>query len=382
MLIAILAVVGLHLLLGASYAVISVRDRQGDPAILPLAVTARRVLLILLRPAILIALPPFALPLRSTAGKWVAFFKYANLVAFLVSLVLWLPDGAVEVQNFVFVFVTNFTVVIFVLLCWLVAWTTKTIVAPSLKIFLDIFRYVSDPEYRNWLQRQLDKVIQEERAKGRYSIVILAHSLGSVIAVDSLVNSRAWQPADRVYLVTMGSPLRRLFFRFLPNLYFPSSADGIGDMAAARLGDFRWANVYRPWDQVGTSLGLTRNGSAERSSGQWGRILAAHPNYWSDSTVWVQVEQAIRGIQNVRSLDWQPNADRLAAKIMMPQPGTTEDAVAINCYLARISHTSGLAGGQSPEFSPETNVLWEVEHNSGQKQSVFQPTLPVAARDP
>jgi hypothetical protein len=38
--------------------------------------------------------------------------------------------------------------------------------------------------------------------------------------------------------------------------------------------------------------------------------------------------------------------------------------------LARISHTSGLAGGRHPEFILEINVLREIGHDSG-KNSLF-----------
>ncbi len=314
--VASVAALGLLVLLGAGYTVLGVGGRPGFPAIAPLAVTMRRALLILLRPAILIALPPFALPMRTAAGKWVAVFSCGNLVAVAVVYpVIWLNGGVVPLPYYIFV--TNVTVVIFVLLCWLAAWATKNVVAPSLKVFLDIFRYVSDPEYHAKLQGALNSMIQKEHARDRRSFFILSHSLGSVIAANSLVNSKAWRRDDRVLLVTMGSPLRRFFFRFLPDLYFPPSADGIGDAAAARVGSLRWVNVYRPWDQVGATLGLTRQGSTERSSRQWGRILTAHSNYWSDSAVHVRAYQAIRDIEARQGRGWQPNADWLTENAVM-----------------------------------------------------------------
>jgi hypothetical protein len=314
-----LTALGLLLLLGAGYAVAGAGRRRGYAALTPLTVTARRALLVLLRPVVLIALPPFALPARTAAGRWVDILKYGNAAALLlfypVIRLLWgevLPFPA-------YVFATNGAVVTLVVMCWLAAQVTRSLVAPSLKILLDIFRYVSVPKYRDWIQQGLDEAIEEERKKGRRLFVLLAHSLGSVIAADSLINSVAWQPQDRVLLVTMGSPLRRFFFRFLPELFFPPSADAVGDAAGARLGDFRWANVYRPWDQVGARLGLTRRGSAERSTGQWGHLLNAHPNYWSDTIVRVQAEQAIKSILGLSSPGWTPDANRPEANPIIPQ---------------------------------------------------------------
>ena len=66
--------------------------------------------------------------------------------------------------------------------------------------------------------------------------------------------------------------------------FFPPSADAIGDVASGRIRELRWMNLYRPWDQVGGKIGLTREGSIERHTEQWGwkHFFAAHTNYWTD----------------------------------------------------------------------------------------------------
>jgi hypothetical protein len=329
--IAGLTALGLLLLLGAGYMLVGAGRRRGYATVTPLAATARRALLILLRPAVLLALPPFVLPAQTAVGRWFDLFKYGNLAALLVLYpVIWWTGSAIPFPTYALV--TNVVFVAFVVTCWLAVRVTRSVIAPSLKIFLDIFRYVSDRNYRDWLQSLLDQVIEEEHAKRRRLLVFLAHSLGSVIAADSLVNSVAWNRDDRVLLITMGPPLRRFFFRFLPKLFFPPSADAIGDSAAARLGDFRWVNVYRPWDQLGARLKLTRRGSAERSSGQWGRVLTAHPNYWKDETVRIRAEQVIKAIQALPSPGWQLDDHRPLDKPFMPQPDE-RDPPAVAGYL-------------------------------------------------
>ncbi len=281
----------LLLLLGAVYTLIGAGRRQGYATLAPLMVTARRAALILFRPIILVALPPFSLPAQTAVSKGVDIVKYANLAALLIvyPVIWWFWDIALPA----YALAINAGVVALIITCWLVATVTRFI-APGLKIFLDIFRYVGDINYRQRLQLKLDDKVKAERAEGHRGFVLAAHSLGSVIAVDSLMNSKAWQSNDCVLLVTMGSPLRRFFFRFLPELFFPPSADAIGGAVAARLDNFRWANVYRPWDQVGGPLKLRRKGSAERRTGQWLHILRAHPDYWSDNKVLIAAQQALQ----------------------------------------------------------------------------------------
>jgi hypothetical protein len=55
---------------------------------------------------------------------------------------------------------------------------------------------------------------------------------------------------------------------------------------ARRFQSFRWINCYRPFDQVGTQIGLpNRSWLRETSTRQFKKIVSAHPNYWNDSVV-------------------------------------------------------------------------------------------------
>jgi len=150
------------------------------------------------------------------------------------------------------------------------------------KILLDIVRYLGDPAYRlsllDGLDERLEQCRQSQGPEGQ--TVIVAHSLGSVIAVDSLLNSNAWRRSDDVCLVTMGSPLRRIFQRFFPALLFPDSTAATAKAIAARLGSFRWINVHRPLDYIGTSIGLSKARiGVDASTRQFDR---AHADYWTD----------------------------------------------------------------------------------------------------
>jgi hypothetical protein len=157
-----------------------------------------------------------------------------------------------------------------------------------LKVVLDIVRYMGAPMYRRDLQRAFDSRIEAlvPQERGGRNVFLLAHSLGSVIALDSLVNSPVWTKTDSVILVTMGSPIKRFFFRFFPDYLFPASIDGAARMAASRLGSFSWINVHRGLDYVGSGLGLQRHRlGTDICTGQWSKLLGAHSHYWNDDRV-------------------------------------------------------------------------------------------------
>ncbi len=115
--------------------------------------------------------------------------------------------------------------------------------------------------------------------------MILAHSLGSVIALDSLIASSVWTGNTDVVLITMGSPLRRFFSRFFPDMVIPDDLNFSARLVANRVRSFSWLNCYRPFDQIGARLGLDHSIGIEISTRQFNRFISAHPNYWSDSIV-------------------------------------------------------------------------------------------------
>jgi predicted alpha/beta hydrolase family esterase len=58
----------------------------------------------------------------------------------------------------------------------------KFVLAPTIKILLDIFQYISDEDHRRQLQEALDAELT--RALSHFDeLVLVAHSLGTVIAL-------------------------------------------------------------------------------------------------------------------------------------------------------------------------------------------------------
>ncbi len=281
----------------------------------PMWVVVRRVALLLMQPLILLQTVPFAWRLGSPAVSLVAKFIPLAVVSAVLSLALSPLTGYDHRQLASEHGISFLTIVTISLLGALHLIFRQLWVGGPLKVILDIVRYLGDPPYRARLQTELDQRLQAlpVTPAGSRSVVLYAHSLGSVIALDSLCNSAAWQATDDVLLVTLGSPIKRCFIRLFPRYLFPPSVRAAARTVASRLGTFRWINLHRRWDYVGTSLGLDRGGvGVDLCTGQGRRVLTSHSNYWADDVV---VEKLLSGLETVRP-----------AQGMAPQP-TASSAV-------------------------------------------------------
>lgn len=108
-------------------------------------------------------------------------------------------------------------------------------------------------------------------------LVIVAHSQGTVIALDELAYS--WGPGELppISLVTCGSPISHLYGHYFPNVYPPWS-EMQWDAFFQRLQ--RWANFYRLGDYVGTTIVPPGSGRCEFREAAIG--AGAHTGYFQD----------------------------------------------------------------------------------------------------
>ena len=274
----------------------------------PFFVELRRALIFIMRPGLIIGALFFLIPWRKlTDGDWVViFFKFGPLLSVGMAIEFGLIAYWLGAEDFTWAAVGSSALIFCGLLFSIgIAGLVVTLItvrtfAPSLKIALDIFRYIGNTSYRDKIQSHLNSEIQKlsgDGAKPPKPLFIVSHSLGTVIAIHSLLSSEVWSENARITLITLGSPVRRSFMRFFPGLFFPASITDVAAAIAGRVREFRWINCYRPWDQVGTALGL--NGLAyarDLSTHQWNRIWNAHPDYWSDDHVLDTITKAIREI--------------------------------------------------------------------------------------
>ena len=205
----------------------------------------------------------------------------------------------------------------------------QTPVGLALMLISDVVRYLGDAQYRRGLQDHLGERLRSLLAAQPPDLVIAAHSLGSVIAVDTLLRrAQIVPPRTRVTLLTMGSPLKRTFHRFFPDRY----ADPIELRTElnARVGPLRWINVHRPFDPVGTNL--LGSLPADRVAGKlrltWPFLLffPAHTDYWGDAVV---LDQALQGIRALPFVAGVPSPTASFALAPDPPPDRPHDGRAI-----------------------------------------------------
>jgi len=260
----------------------------------PFFVELRRALLFFFRPFLILSYSFFFIPWRRVAGgEWIEIFSITALamIPFMIFMGLfgwWLDPSSfkwfevVSAGGYIYMWMVALSLAVFA-----IAFVTVRMIAPSLKVLLDIFRYIGTVGYRETIQSHMDALIRERFASGRPQrpICILSHSLGTVIALDSLLSSGEWGRYSQITLITLGSPIRRFFMRFFPELFFPAPATAAAAAVAARV-NFRWINCYRPLDQVGTAIGLSGLAYCrDVSTNQWKRFWDAHLDYWSDDHV-------------------------------------------------------------------------------------------------
>ncbi len=213
------------------------------------------------------------------------------------------------------------------------------LLSPLLKIVSDIFRYAGDADYREEIQ---SRMVEEVRAIGSLRdrrVFLVGHSLGSVIALNSLLRSDSpWSDAKQIVLVTMGSPLKRLFHRF-----FPEWCADPASMATYLAGQERivgWINVYRPFDPIGTRLTSIRTRASsilDCSTRQWHRLLLwAHTGYWSDPLVARTVSAALSVVKTPSSEKSDPIDPEVTEPLFyrMPKRASTNPGVAFLPLLA------------------------------------------------
>jgi hypothetical protein len=162
------------------------------------------------------------------------------------------------------------------------------VIGVPLKLARDIFNYIGDAGQRARIQARLADALTH--IPDGADVIVVGHSLGSVIVLDSLCNSGAWARFEGVSLVTCGSPVSRFFQRFFPGLFFPGDPQACCARVQSRSRVVRWQNVYRAglWhgDPVGQALFARGGAGTDVAVRQDRRVLMqAHMDYWNDPAV-------------------------------------------------------------------------------------------------
>jgi hypothetical protein len=170
-----------------------------------------------------------------------------------------------------------------------------------------------------------------DRTHPRYdSVVIVGHSLGSVISYDTLNSRINWDQIEcgferrvvprTTHLITFGSPLDKTAFLFRTQV---SSARNLREALAARvqplildyqkfrpLGTFQWINIYAPADIISGQLDYY-DASDTADLTDVNRVtnivdpeattpLLAHVQYWESATLHHWLYEAAEATIRVR----------------------------------------------------------------------------------
>jgi hypothetical protein len=116
------------------------------------------------------------------------------------------------------------------------------------------FHPLSPPSYSGRaipeLRTRIDTLVHGDGDDHREaSVVVTAHSQGSVVALAALDGLRGHDWLQHVSLLTHGSPITRLYVRLFPG----HMVDSIGRVRDA-LAEDRWVNLYRLTDPIGGAI--------------------------------------------------------------------------------------------------------------------------------
>ena len=104
---------------------------------------------------------------------------------------------------------------------------------------------LAPPSYGERAIPELARRVRTLTATPSSRVVLSGHSQGSVMVVATVLQL-APETADRVDLLTHGSPVRRLYLRFFPAYFGPDAL-----RAAYQQVGGRWRNLYRDTDPIG-----------------------------------------------------------------------------------------------------------------------------------
>jgi hypothetical protein len=169
--------------------------------------------------------------------------------------------------------------------------TWMGILAMPLAIIYRLYDFVADVGFlvvdcdrRNSLEAKLrDIVVAITETFKPDRTIIAAHSLGSVLVTQALVNgSHAWPPS-RLHLLTLGSPIKVMANVFGGVICGPRELL-ISEIFKARVQ--RWSNCWRDCDLIGRRL----NKAAQEPLYEHSLGGGPHANYWTDARLWQTLE--------------------------------------------------------------------------------------------
>ena len=295
-----------------------VEDRAGAMADPALANWATDVLFWLAVLLIVVAIAGGLIYLLSLGKTGRRSGRATQWLGFLVGLVLLIAYSAIIFYALLFLWLLFFVtdppgmIVLWLLLLGppfvLILWLLLTVV----DLLRDVVTYLapgeggSDNVATASIKQEVVGALDGLVADGFDEITLVAHSLGTVIAVEVLLK---WTPQagaqPRVRLITCGSPLRRLIAPILPNRNV-EPRDVFNRLAKRDAFDLiGWQNFYRILDPVGQWLfpgaNFAPGDGRQKRDGllkPWYKAPYGHSNYWGDPRFLENIVQSTQRAEN------------------------------------------------------------------------------------
>lgn len=205
-------------------------------------------------------------------GLTIAFWVGALSLVFLIGSYMYGRSGHVDIHWY--------HSVLLVLSLVTVRYALKRLV-PLFDFVADVASYVSRDGTRIEHETALARIVEEvSRQAPNARILLVGHSLGSVLATHALPKASICPSASRrLILVTLGSPLRLMSRIFPRSIRSPDELARYCEESATIL---FWANLWRDCDFIGRDLSPSHQTVfAETSLGK-----GPHWNMWSDERLW------------------------------------------------------------------------------------------------
>lgn len=164
-------------------------------------------------------------------------------------------------------------------------------ISDGARLLLDIVNHFTAPKkqypVRKRISERFNTLIRHLLPGGdKPNLVIIAHSQGTVITLDALKNEK-WVAdimgkVQSLTVITFGSPITHIYQQYFPAQY-PRFEDVPSLVALSNDARFRWINVYRIDDFVGTYIENTIKGADGCVKPFPANIpvgIGGHTNYW------------------------------------------------------------------------------------------------------
>jgi hypothetical protein len=133
---------------------------------------------------------------------------------------------------------------------------------------------------REQIANRFDQVFERVLSEHPSDILVIAHSQGSIIALEGLCRQAQRQHnGPRITLITFGSPLSHLY-----QFYFPQQYPPLDQAMWKRVHRYltQWVNVYREDDYVGTDIKLADGFGPTNIACSPAGCMRGHTSYWKE----------------------------------------------------------------------------------------------------